>query len=418
MSHRTKEKSSKKREYNSGKQPNVWELPRAIQEAIDMAEGANRKEFFVDRSLKGIFPEMGINHTKSGFDLADRFGISGKAFKVPEFFNATTYLDENSAIKKIRDLSFFSNKYGEGGGTITGHETNLDFYKIPKHLNKFFGLIPNGSTLDERRGLEYLPDSPIHKANLGLTKHLSNVSKTHTYEPTDQTYVPKSSKGQSVPFDELEQALGTLDLIKNVSEEEIVDFLGHLIRFPMLALEHKVGKLIRKNVRDMSTEVKLSGTCYRCRPRSEGEILPWTEAEMWQAPTGASPQGRFNPTGNGFVYVSRREETAIAEMKQSKGTIIDVMKLNFDERAEVRVIDITRSDVPLFRLCMAKASNTQALKKAYLLPNFLAQCCHIENIHAIKYKSVYHPEVSNYVFFDYLREWFRYVSSATKKVEV
>jgi RES domain-containing protein len=107
--------------------------------------------------------------------------------------------------------------------------------------------------------------------------------------------------------------------------------------------------------------------------------------------------GSFAPlTGNGFLYVSRSQETAILEMKQPTGTLIDVMKLAFE--TEIRIIDITNADLALFRYCMFKASNDSKVKKEYLVSNFLAQCCQKENIHAIKYKSVLTPNVSNYVF--------------------
>lgn len=415
LTQKTKEKELNK---NPSPQP-----PRSTQNAMNKALELSQQPKY----LKSIVPSV---TQKSAFGLVDRlrvvgtvydpinqtakiaetasdpFGIAGKAFKIPGVLEATTYVEENSVIKKIQELTFGKRSYEDNN--IVGPDTDL--FKVPTYLKRFFGLNSDDTAMAELFG------SPIHKAEINLTTHLESMSKTHTYEATDKTFVPKSSKGQTVPLDELEQAFGTLDIIKNVTEEEIVDFLGHLIRYPMLALEHKIGKLIRKNIRGMTTTVRLSGSCYRCRVRPESEVLPWTEPEMWQAPTGVSQQGRFNPTGIGLVYISREKETAIAEMKQSNGAIIDVIKLNFEEKATLKIIDITRSDVPLFRLCMAKATN-QPLKKSYLLPNFLAQCCSMEGIHAIKYKSVYHPEVSNYVFFDFLREWFKYDSSSSVKIE-
>jgi RES domain-containing protein len=262
----------------------------------------------------------------------------------------------------------------------------------------------------------------IQKGISDFGGRLSNLPRTYTYRSkttpskngqVQQISVVTKTKSEDleVPIEELPSAFGLLDMLKQVTEHEMVSFVGHLLEYPMLALEHKIGRLIRDSVEEMVVKRKVNGHFYRCRVRPENEVMPWTEVEMWEAPHGVSSQGRFNSAGNGFLYVSRLQDVAVLEMKQPEGTLIDVMKLSFD--AEITMIDLTSADNILFRSCMFRSSNSAKVQKEYLVPNFLAQCCHKAKIHAIKYKSVMNPDVSNYVFFDYLRGWFAFDSSAS-----
>ncbi|MEK5464928.1 RES family NAD+ phosphorylase [Paenibacillus sp. FSL R7-0210] len=261
--------------------------------------------------------------------------------------------------------------------------------------------------------------STIQKAHVIFTERLDNLPKHYKYVNSEMqplkeqrmTIISGKNNEPAVSVEELQNAFGLLDILKTVSVEEMTNFVSHLIRYPMLALEHKTGRLIRDIVKELAKKCQVTGSLFRCRPREVNDMMPWTESEMWEAPYGYSSQGRFNTAGNGVLYLSRSQDTAILEMKQPKGAIIDVMKLNFD--AEIKLIDITKFDIPLFQYCMYKASNNTKIKKEYLVSNFFGQCCQREKIHAIKYKSVFSHNISNYVFFDYMREWFNYESSAT-----
>lgn len=210
-----------------------------------------------------------------------------------------------------------------------------------------------------------------------------------------------------VPVDELKRAFGLNDLL-DISENDMVDFVGRLQRQPMLALEHRVGKRIFNSIMEMSEVTELTGVLHRCRIRMPDE-MPWSEFDMWEAPTGISSQGRFNAEGRGFLYLSDNQDVAVAEMKQNSETTYDLMKL--DCNAKIRIIDLTKyRELNLFRYCMFEAKKN---KREYLVPNFLAQCCELKGIKAIKYRSVYKEDSSNYVFFDYLRDWFKYSSSSS-----
>ncbi|MGX4585679.1 RES family NAD+ phosphorylase [Paenibacillus chitinolyticus] len=312
------------------------------------------------------------------------------------------------------------------GTSWLGDAARLVESPISRALHEASGLGDASKTLSEITGgsVNYANPTLIERLNYDFFSRLSNLPKDYTYQSNKQKDMKESeiqetqfalisskNKQTAVPINELESAFGLLDVIGKISEEEMVDFVSHLQRYPMLSLEHNVGITIRNAVKKMASKQTVTGCFYRCRIRKSEELMPWTEAEMWEAPHGLSGQGRFNTAGNGFLYLSRGEDTAILELKQPAGTLVDVMKLEIE--AEIKVIDITQLDIALFRYCMFKASGSPQNKKEYLVPNFLAQCCQKEKIHAIKYKSVFNKEVSNYVFFDYLNEWFNYKSSAS-----
>ncbi|SEL31671.1 RES domain-containing protein [Paenibacillus sp. OK003] len=276
------------------------------------------------------------------------------------------------------------------------------------------------STVTEQRIIEGRLN--YQAANINFTNKLTELSQEdYSYSRIDSEddesqllLVSKKPNGSIIPVDEIRNAIGVMQLIGEITTEEMVAFTGHLQRYPMLGLEHKIGKLIRNSVKGLAKDVRLSGEFYRCRTRKSDEIMPWTEMEMWEAPSGISSQGRFNIEGNGFLYFSRDKDIAIMEMKQPSGTIIDIMNIKCEPRMDIKVIDITDLEVNLFKFCMFRAGDTK-VKKEYLLPNFLSQCCQIENIHAIKYKSVFDHNTSNYVFFDYMRELFKYQSTMSIK---
>ncbi|OME83657.1 hypothetical protein BK122_09560 [Paenibacillus pabuli] len=279
-----------------------------------------------------------------------------------------------------------------------------------------------GSTVTEQRIIEGRLN--YQAANINFTNRLTELpQEDYSYSRLDNEddesqllLVSKKPNGSIIPVDEVRNAIGVMQLIGKITTEEMVAFTGHLQRFPMLGLEHKVGKLIRNSVKGLAKNVRLSGEFYRCRTRKSDEIMPWTEMEMWEAPSGISSQGRFNIEGNGFLYFSRDKEIAIMEMKQPSGTIIDIMNIKCEPKMDIKVIDITDLEVNLFKFCMFRAGDTR-VKKEYLLPNFLSQCCQIENIHAIKYKSVFDHNTSNYVFFDYMRELFNYQTTMSIKTK-
>ncbi|MCW3793779.1 RES family NAD+ phosphorylase [Paenibacillus sp. LS1] len=214
-----------------------------------------------------------------------------------------------------------------------------------------------------------------------------------------------------MPVEQLKRAFG-LNTLLEISEKEMVDFVGRLQRLPMLALEHRVGKHILNSIDEMSEMTDIKGlTVYRCRTRSPEE-MSWSEFEMWEAPSGVSSQGRFNAEGRGFLYLSEDPEVSVAEMKQTTVTTYDIMELECS--AKFKVIDLTKHpDLNLFRYCMFESKSKN--KREYLVPNFLAQCCELKGIKAIKYKSIYKQDSPNYVFFDYLTDWFKYAGTCSVK---
>jgi hypothetical protein len=358
-------------------------------------------------------------HLESGHMKLDTFLPVGISRGVPWENIIGLGLDHMSisainAMEHIKPVTFISPGLMRGMPWKSKSGFEWDFIKPGTF--KAWDIVDSVHTRNTLHSLISMPLSDDHlRANLDFTNRLDKLHSNYDYsfvsvEDQDDKEKPLylvSKNAAPVPVEELKEGFGLLDLLKGVTEAQMTDFVGHLLEYPMLALEHKVGKLIRNTIKGLAKKVHVAGSFYRCRTREEG-TMPFTRYEMFAAPDGFSSQGRFNSTGKGYLYVSRKEETAILEMKQPAGTIYDVIEWGFDE--QITMIDVTNKDLPLFRSCMFKASGQSKIKKEYLVSNFLSQCCQIEHIDACKYKSVLTPTVSNYVFFDYRKRWFNCVN--------
>jgi len=130
---------------------------------------------------------------------------------------------------------------------------------------------------------------------------------------------------------------------------------------------------------------------------------------MWEPPYGTPGQGRYNVAGLGVLYTSDKFEGAVSEVQDTHKEAFDLMEIRLIE--SVKILDLAKKDYPLFKYCKFPANTKFQNKPEYLIPNFIAQCCQLLGIQAIRYKSATHAESINYVFFDYSRSWFKFIKS-------
>ncbi|MET1174506.1 RES family NAD+ phosphorylase [Paenibacillus amylolyticus] len=316
-----------------------------------------------------------------------------------------------NAIEKYYPFNVINKVYGQAPPNPSQISTYTEAINLVEKIYKVMG-----KGWGDHLKFPQIPDN-IVTANQEFTTYMDTfVDEDYSYKTTGSNInkiqsLVSTKYNVEAPIEELKRAFG-LNKLFEISEEDMVSFLGRLQRYPMLALEHRVGKRIYNAVEEMSETKEIRGSIYRCRTRNTHEI-PWSEFEMWQAPPGVSSQGRFNAEGRGFLYLSRDPEVSVAEMKQTSVTTYDIMELECN--AKIKVIDLTKfEELNLFRYCMFEANSKN--KKEYLVPNFLAQCCELKGIKAIKYKSIFNPEINNYVFFDYLTEWFKLVRNTSIRI--
>ncbi|MGG0940460.1 RES family NAD+ phosphorylase [Brevibacillus centrosporus] len=188
-----------------------------------------------------------------------------------------------------------------------------------------------------------------------------------------------------------------------ISTIEAQRFIKHLMRYPMLGMEHEVGKKILKTIRSSKMDgimvLDQLQTFSRSRKRNLIQRhVPFIDSELWAPPEGIPVHGRYNPIGVPVLYLGDSIKTCLAETHVKSGEAAEVA--TFQLLKTIRVLDIRR-DGNLSDLVSIPALTGNPLTKEYIFPNFLAQCCALSGIHGIVYESVQNSEGWNLALLQY-----------------
>ncbi|MDN3362218.1 RES family NAD+ phosphorylase [Priestia megaterium] len=263
---------------------------------------------------------------------------------------------------------------------------------------------------------------PLQKLNhshistiISLQASLIKLPKTYRIEENKVIIDGKKNKRaivkntvnkDSVPLDSLASTLSPIDIINDLTADEIFSFYNHLIKYPLLGLNHDVGRKIFNEISDQKLITVSNIKLFRARERnSEEREMPFNELEMFEAPYGIAGHGRFNVKGQGELYTCENKDVALKEI----GAINQVNKkyeiAEWKLIQEVRLLDLTNKDSELVKFCLFKKISHNA--QEYILPNFLAQCAKYHNINGIKVSSTIDERYNNYIFFDFENRWFK-----------
>uniref|UniRef100_UPI001BB35331 RES family NAD+ phosphorylase n=1 Tax=Bacillus hominis TaxID=2817478 RepID=UPI001BB35331 len=256
-------------------------------------------------------------------------------------------------------------------------ENVFPYKKINRHdvSNIFFGLSPSEYKLEN--------DIKENKVN---------------------TYLVKKDTSEEIPVKSLVSTIGAGDLLRNITKEEVISFYLHLSRYPMLGLEHEVGKRILNELEQVKIINVQNKVLYRARPRdSKKRVIPYSSDEMFSAPYGVSGHGRFNVVGQGELYTCDNKDIAVTECVKGADITVDIIEWELIE--DIKLIDLTDIESPLVQYCSFSAETSSGLE--YLVPNFIAQCAKSKGIAGIVFISAQKSDALNYVFFDYQKGWFK-----------
>ncbi|MGG0090967.1 RES domain-containing protein [Bacillus altitudinis] len=211
---------------------------------------------------------------------------------------------------------------------------------------------------------------------------------------------------ESIPVRGIPKVLAVTDIVTSLSTKDVFNLYRHLVEFPMLGLEHPVGRRIFDEI-NMNLIIVENLNLFRVRSRDiKKRKLPFTDKEMFKAPHGVSGQGRYNFGGHGELYTCNVKEVALNEIVSDDPNLIyDIIEWKLTE--PVKLLDLSDSGSPLVQYCSFEKSTQNG--QEYLLPNFLAQCAKYHGVYGIIYESVVNPAALNYVFFDYQERWFNTV---------
>ncbi|WP_084374945.1 RES family NAD+ phosphorylase, partial [Neobacillus soli] len=218
------------------------------------------------------------------------------------------------------------------------------------------------------------------------------------------TVLIKKDTSEEIPVKSLVSTIGAGDLLRNITKEEVISFYLHLSRYPMLGLEHEVGKRISSELEKISVINVKNRILYRARPRNPKKRgILYSPDEMFSAPFGMSSHGRFNVVGQGELYTCDNIDVAVKECTKDLDITVDVIQWELTE--SIKMIDLTDVNSPLVQYCSFSADTSSGLE--YLVPNFIAQCAKSKGLAGIVYISNQDSNALNYVFFDYQKGWFK-----------
>ncbi|QWG76104.1 RES domain-containing protein (plasmid) [Bacillus mycoides] len=241
-----------------------------------------------------------------------------------------------------------------------------------------------------------------------ISKENYRLTQNYQVEDNDLKYlIENKTTNESIPVKDIPSTLAITDIITGIDISDVVSFYNHLIKYPMLGLEHVVGRRIFDEIKLMKLCELVNLNLFRVRQRDPRDReAPFTELEMFEAPYGFAGHGRFNVNGQGELYTCENKEVALKEIASAAHSYrYEIIQWKLVQK--VRLLDFTNSESPLVKYCSFQKKTKNGHE--YIFPNFIAQCVKYHQISGIKFSSVAEPGILNYVFFNFETNWFEVV---------
>lgn len=196
---------------------------------------------------------------------------------------------------------------------------------------------------------------------------------------------------------------------EDISTMDLYSLKETLLRNPMLAFKNATGKAIYNVLKAhfdakgyfslKPNEVKL----YRGRTRTIDSGDPFPIEKMWAAPQGKTSHGRFNFIGASVLYVTDQENAIPYEINPTHDQLIDVATFEIIKE-ELILFDLGSFDESFQGFFNEVNEESNTLKSAYLLPNYIGACCSEIGYDGLKYTGVHkltqNGSYINYALFD------------------
>jgi hypothetical protein len=196
---------------------------------------------------------------------------------------------------------------------------------------------------------------------------------------------------------------------ESISEKDLFDFRDVIRTQPMLAFRKKTGAAIYNVLKKhydaggydllKASEVKL----FRGRTRAVDSSKAYTVEELWTAPLGKSSHGRYNFIGVPVLYVTNQERVIPYEINPSNDQLIDIATLDILKK-KLKLFNLGSFDLNFEGFFSEVNEDTNTVKTAYLLPNYIGACCNEIGYDGVMYKGVHSfdqlNEYTNYALFN------------------
>ena len=275
---------------------------------------------------------------------------------------------------------------------------NNEFWALQKFVDSFstarYVEAPDIALLKLSRAFEGLAlPKGLSRALDGLhvdTARRLSMSETVGFNLSTKEFYVEASPEDTANISETNILCSSMPLLPEVDESSLISFLNHLSQYPELALEHECGQTIRETIAtwngrtiDFDNEF-----FYHGRDLDEG-ACPYVKEDMLKAPRDVVWHGRYNHIGQSHYYFSDRPKGALREVaKHSKLPRVQIAKLK--PQKNIRMIDLSEeitTQNKFLEYCRFSPDpkHSEPIKREYLLPCFVANCCKRNNIEGIKY---------------------------------
>lgn len=208
-------------------------------------------------------------------------------------------------------------------------------------------------------------------------------------------------------IDKLEEVSNNKSL--NIDREEMVEFISHAQEYPMLLMEHSVGKKIFNHIKNLKP-VKLEGDLHLYRIRTTNKLYPlFNHEQMLKPPFDVAAGGRFDQYGKSVLYTTDSLEISMLETHSPSNNHKYYFMRKYEYDKSLKIADLTRENETDWVDCLLREKESEQ-EEEYIIPRFVAQCLKYHGFEGFIVDSIHaQKDEKNYIFFYYKENSFNRV---------
>lgn len=238
----------------------------------------------------------------------------------------------------------------------------------------------------------------IKDMNIITAKHLSS-SSTIVLDVKDKCFYDDNNPFDTASISETNIICSGVEVLAEITESELINFLCYISAYPNFAIEHKVAKKIYNIISSWNYLIDFDYNMYYHARSLNNNDCPYNDAELLRAPTGVTWHGRYNYIGESHYYFSNNSKGAVIEVKKHSDPRKRIQVIKLEPRKRIAMIDLSqnKSRNKFLEFCRfsPEPGDYRNIKREYLIPCFVASCCKKCDIEGIKYYGS--SEYYNYV---------------------
>lgn len=240
--------------------------------------------------------------------------------------------------------------------------------------------------------------SIINCMHVGTAKKLAK-REAFSFSKKDRSFFVEDEPSSSATVQEMNVVCAGTDILHEISETELVNFMTVLAQFGSFAAQDPTGKKIYELISNWKPVIDFDRELYYHGRAFGKDEPPYPNDEMCKAPAGMTSFGRFNSIGVSHYYFSDSPLGAIREVEKHASKPYRIQVAHIKPVQSVKLIDLSGENkgnkfLDYCRFPVSSGSQEKRIR-AYLIPSYVGQCCQLLGVDGIKYYGK--KEYSNYV---------------------